>query len=350
MASSLPFEADAHAALVAGTWTLVVALLVWLEILRLRRRQVREDSIAAQVSAEWHPLLAQASFGMPTGPLRPLRKEEQIHFLKLWLHLQTSLRGDAGSALAALARELHCDELALRMLARGNRGERLLAIVVAGHLGLEPALQPLLAHVASRDSVLSLQALHSALRISPERAASLVPQCVQRDDWPVPQLLTILRPCAAGVAAPLLAALDGPDERATTRAIRLLAGLRIAPDLTTQHKLVSLASPPLLSEALALVDQPALLTPLRDCLRHADQRVRVAAINALARIGDASDLDAMAAMLGDRNWNVRNSAARAIVALPGGGIDGLRRLADACEDRYGRNMAEHVLADFRFAA
>ncbi len=350
MASSLPFEADAHAALVAGTWTLVVALLVWLEILRLRRRQVREDRIAAQVSTEWHPLLAQASFGMPTGPLRPLRKEEQVHFLKLWLHLQTSLRGDAGSALAAVARELRCDELALRMLARGNRGERLLAIMVAGHLGLRAALQPLLAHVTTGDSVLSLQALHSALRISPELAASMVPECVRRNDWPIPQLLTILRPCAGGVAAPLLATLDGPDQRTTARAIRLLAGLRIMPDLPTQQKLATQDSPLLLSEGLALVDHPALLARVRDCLHHADNQVRVAAINALARIGDAADLGAMAAMLCDPNWHVRNSAARAIVSLPGGGAAGLRRMADACEDRDGRNMAEHVLADIRFAA
>ncbi len=349
MGSLLPFEADAHAALVAGVWTFAASLLIWVEIMRLRRRQARDAAIAAQVHADWHPILAQASFGMPPGPLRPLRPEERAPFLKLWLHLQTSLRGDAGASLSHIARELCCDELAMLMLARGNRGDRLVAVLVAGHLGLIPALQPLLELARAKDSVLSLQALHSVLRIAPSRAGVLIPLCVQRDDWPVPQLLTSLRACIPEVTAPLLAALDSSDEREAARAIRLVAGLRIAPDLPTQQKLAGQASPLLLSASLGLIDQPALLGRVRDCLRHPDHRVRAEAINALGRIGEASDIGALAAMLGDPNWHVRNRAARAIVTLPGGGVAGLQQVANACEDRYGRNMAEHVLAEIRFA-
>ena len=47
-----------------------------------------------------------------------------------------------------------------------------------------------------------------ALRISPELVATLVPLCVRRADWPVAQLLPILRDYAQWSAPPLLAALS----------------------------------------------------------------------------------------------------------------------------------------------
>ncbi len=346
----MPFEFDARAALIAGLWALTAAALIWIEILRLRRRQARDERIAAEVTARWHPILSLASFGIRPDTLPPLRKDEQAAFLKLWIYLQTSLRGDARAALSAIATELHCDSLTLRMLARGNRGDRLLATVVAGHLGLVPALRLLMVHAESRDSVLSLQALHSILRISPELAATLAPLCTRRDDWPVSQLLPSLRACSGWLLPPLVAALSGASEAHVERALQLIAGLRLSPDIDVQRRLLAQPSPALLATSLALIDQPALLPPLRALLGHDDSRVRAAAVDALARIGNAADIAPVAARLTDASWRVRNSAAHALLALPGGGPDVLRQAGLACGDRYGLNMTEHVLAEHRLAA
>lgn len=351
MGSWLPFELDARAALVAGEWTFVAATLVWLQILWLRQRQAREQRIVAQVAARWHPILSLASFGIPPEGLPALHRRERTAFLKLWVYLQSSLRGDARAALSDIAIALHCDRLALRMLARGHRGDRLLATVVAGHLGLASALPLLLQQAESRDSVLSLQALQAILRIAPERAADLAALCVRRADWPVSQLLPSLRACSTSLMPPLLAALDdNAGELRIKRALQLIAGLRLTPDAGQQERLMTRASPLLLAESLPLVDQPALLPQLRACLVHEDERVRAAAADALARLGDASDLQQLARGLTDPSWPVRHAAARAIVALPGGGPAALRLAGQVCGDRYGRNMAEHVLADLRLAS
>ncbi len=343
------FDIDADSALVAAASAFAAAALIWIEILWLRRRQARETRIARDVTDRWHPILSLASFGIAPEQLPPLHKNERSAFLKLWIYLQTSLRGDARAALSSVARQLNCDVLALKMLARGDRGDKLLATIVAGHLGLVPALRLLLVHTDSRDSVLSLQAFQSVLRISPEVVATLVPQCVQRVDWPVSQLLPSLRDCVPWLAAPLLGMLDSRDEREVARTLELIAGLRIPVDLPLQQRLLRQTSPALLAASLPLVDQAALLGTVRACLRHEDSRVRAAAAKALSRAGTADDLDTLEVMLCDLSWKVRNSAARAIVALPGGGTDALRTIGDRCTDRYGRNMAEHVLAEIRLA-
>lgn len=350
MDSLFPFELDARAAVIAGAWAFAGATLVWFEILRLRRRQARDARIAAEVTARWHPLLSLASFGILPESLPALKRNEQAAFLKLWVYLQTSLRGDARTALSQIAIDLRCDILTLRMLAKGDRGDRLLATVVAGHLGLAPALRLLVVHAESKDSVLSLQALHSILRIAPERSATLVPLCLQRDDWPVSQLLPSLRECSAWLLPPLVAALDDVDEARVQRALQLIAGLRLSPDVQVQHRLMSRHSPALLASSLPLVDQPALLPRVRILLLHEDNRVRAAAVDALARLGAAADLDLLAARLTDGSWRVRNSAARAILALPGGGTHALEQAGERCGDRYGRNMTEHVLAEHRLAS
>lgn len=344
------FEIDAEAALVAAGWAFAIAALIWIEILWLRKRQAREARIARDVTGRWHPILSLASFGIEPEQLPPLQKNERSAFLKLWVYLQTSLRGDARTALSSVARQLNCDTLALHMLARGDRGEKLLATIVAGHLGLVPALRLLLAHTDSRDSVLSLQAFQSVLRVSPEVVATLVPQCVQRVDWPVSQLLPSLRDCVPWLAAPLLGMVDSRNEDDVMRTLELIAGLRIPVDLPLQQRLLQQTAPALLAASLPLVDQSVLLEPVRTCLRHEDSRVRAAAASALARTGTAADLDRLEPMLCDLSWKVRNSAARAIVALSGGGTDALRVIGERCTDRYGRNMAEHVLAEIRLAS
>ncbi len=172
-----------------------------------------------------------------------------------------------------------------------------------------------------------------------------MPLCLRRVDWPVAQLLPCLRDCRPWVDEPLLASLDSGSEVEVLRAIELLKGLRIAPGLPFQQSLLAQAAPALLAESLLLADQPALLVQVRSFLSHSDNRVRAAAAEALARIGDASDLNTLTAMLGDLSWRVRNAAARAILVLPGGGEQSLHEAGERCGDRYGRNMAQHVLAE-----
>ncbi len=345
MASPWLFDVNAHNALLAGAGSFTLVSLIWLEILRLRRRQARLAHVAREVTDRWHPVLSLASFGIAPDALPELRRHEHIPFLKLWVYLQTSLRGEARDALTAIARGLGCDRIALRMLARGKRGDRLLAIVTAGHLKLDASL-PLLHLIAdTNDSVLSLQAQHAILRIAPEAANLSVPRCVRREDWPVSQLLSSLRDSGPVLLPAFLAEIDDASNTHVRRALQLSAGLRLAMDLSTQRKLLQMPRTDCIAAALPLIDQTALLPRVRELSEHPESMVRAAATRALARIGTLADLDRLHILMTDPSWVVRNQAAKAILALPGAGSDALRRFEASTGDRYARNMAQHVLAE-----
>jgi hypothetical protein len=92
-----------------GIGALFLTLLLAAQIVRLRvalrRRQRRE----ARVLARWRPLLNSAIVGEVPGALPPLAANERDHFIKLWVHLQASLRGEAGAALNDIAHRLQLD-------------------------------------------------------------------------------------------------------------------------------------------------------------------------------------------------------------------------------------------------
>lgn len=359
MASLLPFDVDPHSALLAGAGTFVVTGLVWLGILRLRWRQARASHLAKKVTDTWHPILSLASFGIPPDTLPELERGEHIPFLKLWVYLQTSLRGEARVALNHVARQMNLGSVVLRMLARGHRGDRLLAIVAAGHLQLDAAL-PLLHLIAdSDDSVLSMQAQHAILRIAPEAANLSVPRCVRRDDWPVSQLLSSLRDSGPVLLPAFLEEIDAAGEddarqagdrsnqrhERALRALQLIQGLHLNIEPGIQRRLLQLPDTDSLAAALKLVDHAALQPQVLALSFHDQSVVRAAAADALGRVGQPEDFDRLCELITDASWVVRHCAAKALLALPGAGAAVLTTMADTISDRYAGNMLRHVLAE-----
>ena len=104
--------------------TLVVGLqIVWLR-LSMRRQQRREQLL----TLKWRPLLNASIAGETIGNLPDLAPRDNLLFIKLWLHLQQAVRGEASEGLNAIARRLGCDRMVRTLLVRGNRAERLLAM------------------------------------------------------------------------------------------------------------------------------------------------------------------------------------------------------------------------------
>jgi HEAT repeat protein len=73
----------------------------------------------------------------------------------------------------------------------------------------------------------------------------------------------------------------------------------------------------------------------------------VLAAKALGRIGDASDVDRLVGLLGDREWWVRYRAAQAIVELPSLGRAQLDALQAALTDRFAADILAQVMAEAR---
>jgi HEAT repeat protein len=83
----------------------------------------------------------------------------------------------------------------------------------------------------------------------------------------------------------------------------------------------------------------------RERLAHPEWIVRVAAAQALRRIGAPEDLPRLSRLLGDGNWWVRHRAAQALCALPGVARAELQALAATLEDRFAADALAQALAD-----
>lgn len=328
-----------------GSIALIVTLLLACQIVLLRIELRRHQARQAAVVARWRPVLNAIVMGERPA-LPALHKKEHIHFLRLWVHLQGSLRGDATTALNAMARELGVDALARRMLARAPRDERLLATLVLGHLQDRAAWPQLLPLARLSDSALSLSALWALVRVDPVAAAELLtPLFVERDDWALSHVAGILQQAAAPTAAVLGRILPGLAPERLPRALRIAEALRVPLPGSVLAGALRSESVPAVIAGLRSVMTPETLGEVRALLAHPDWQVRVQAARALGRIGGREDAPRLSALLSDPQWWVRYRAAQALRELPALSHADLQALRAALTDRFAIDMLDQVLAE-----
>jgi HEAT repeat protein len=346
-----PADPILAAAFWTGTAALLLTLLLGLQIVRLRIGLRARERRAARTLARWRPVLNAAIVGDSPAQLPELRPSERLHFIKLWVHLQSSLRGEAGQALNQIACRLGLDLEARAMLGRRARTERLLAALLLGHLGDRQAWPALLRLAGQDDPTLSLTALWALVRIDPQAAAEyLTPLFIEREDWAMSHVAGILQQAGTPVAAVLAGMLPRLDAQRLPRALRIAEALRV--ELPAELLADALASDavPVAIAALRVVNTPLLQEPVRARLADADWQVRVQAVKALGRIGDRSDTARLALLLADREWWVRYRAAQALVELPWMKRADLDALRASLEDRYAADMLAQVVAEQEAAA
>lgn len=113
---------------------LVLMLLLLLQIALLRINLINRTAREQHFLEKWRPLLA-AAVADDRGILPPLASGDEIFFLKLWNHLQESLRGKAKTRLNILA--LRCGVMphVHMLLHKKELRSQLLALATLGHLG-----------------------------------------------------------------------------------------------------------------------------------------------------------------------------------------------------------------------
>jgi len=347
--------APADPILAAAYWTgiaaLLLTLLLGLQILRLRislrARQRRET----RALARWRPILNAAIVGDSPPQLPPLAASERLHFIKLWVHLQASLRGEAGAALNDIAARLGLADEARAMLGRRARTERLLAALMLGHLGDRQAWPQLLRLAGMDDPTLSLTALWALVRIDPQAAAEyLTPLFIEREDWAMSHVAGILQQAGSPVVAVLAGMLPRLRLERLPRALRIAEALRVELPADSLRDALASGDVAVVTAALRIVNTPLLQDAVRARLRDEDWQVRVQAAKALGRIGDRSDVERLVALLADREWWVRYRAAQALVELPWLKRPDLAALHARLEDRYAADMLAQVLAEQDAAA
>lgn len=336
--------------LAAAFWTgigaLLLTLLLGLQIVRLRIGLRARERRQARTFARWRPVLNAAIVGDSPAELPHLAGSERLHFIKLWVHLHSSLRGDAGAALNQIARRLGLDAGARTMLGRRARTERLLAALMLGHLGDREAWPQLLRLAGLDDPTLSLTALWALVRIDPQAAAEyLTPLFIERDDWAMSHVAGILQQAGTPVAAVLAGMLPRLSPDRLPRALRIAEALRVELPAEALRAALDNQAVAVVTAALRIVNTPLLQAQVRERLAHADWQVRVQAAKALGRIGDRSDVERLVALLADREWWVRYRAAQALVELPWMQRADLEALRASLDDRFAADMLAQVTAE-----
>jgi HEAT repeats len=349
----LPFSAtsefELQLAFAVGAMSLVVAVGLALQVLLMRVRSQRRLLEIAALHARWRPLLARAALGEPRPQSLPaVARRERAPLLLLWNQLQDGLRGSAHEGLNQLAERLGLHHDARRWAEHGSLSKRVIGLATIGHLGQPEDWRALHRALADPRPLVSLGAARALTQIHPGHAApAVLEQYLRRPDWPASRVGTLLRHAGGEAVAPPLTALllAAPPEAQ----LRLLPLLRFAESPTTGSVLYRLIEtspdPRVLSAALRQVHGPQALVRVRALATHADALVRSAAAVALAHVGSVADRPLLAALMSDRDWWVRYRAAQAQLRLPGSDEVVIGALYEALQDRYARDMLDHVRAE-----
>ena len=341
----LPSDVYLQVAFWTGAGAMALTALVGLQIiwlrLSMRRMQRREQAL----TLKWRPLLNAAIAGEPVGNLPELPHRDGLLFIKLWLHLQQAVRGEASEGLNGIARRLGCDEQVRGLLVGGNRAERLLAILALGHMRDQHSWAALARTAHSADSASSVHALWALVQTDGARAAhEMAPLLLRRDDWPLSQLANILQNARAEWQPVLADALARVTPAELPQALRLVAALRMDLPLGQLRGYLASNEQEVVLAALRMAHVPGVVDEVRRHLASEDWRVRLQAVRALGEMGDRSDVARLRALLSDPQWWVRYRAAQALLALPFVTKEELAELRNA-GDRYAADMIAQVTAE-----
>ena len=339
-------DAFIAAAIWTGLGALGLTALLALQIIGMRmllRRRQRSD---ARALARWRPLLNAAIVGEMPASLPPLHRRERLPFLRLWAHLQGSLRGEANEALNEVARRLGLDAHARGLLGRANRPARLLAALVLGHLHDRDAWPGLLRMAGQPDNTVALTALWALVRIDPQAASDyMVPLFIEREEWALSLAAGILQQAVEPAANALTRLLPQLGDDKLPRALRIAEALHLALPGGVLKAALSSAAMPVVIAGLRGVRTPETLPEVRALLAHPDWQVRVQAARALGRVGERADAERLVQLLGDREWWVRYRAAEALLELPALSRTDLETLRASLTDRFAADMLSQAMAE-----
>lgn len=305
-------------ALWSGFTATALTAVVGLLIVLLRLSLLRQEQQWQDVLALWRPALLALAIEPATTPLPPLPRRDRRRFLRLWVYLQESVRGEAAERLNEAARELGLGEFARLLLRKGSRTDQLRAILALGHLKDAQAWEPLCQTALLRDPLLSLNAARALMQIDPFKAAQwLVPLAIRREDWDIARMAGFFAHARDVAGLMLSRELPEVPTAQLPRALRLARALR-SPLPATSLRRVALGQkdPATLRELLPLLQEPQWHGAVLDALVHPDEAVRTMALDVMTRIGKPDDVPFIGGLLRDGAHAIRLAAARTLVGMP----------------------------------
>lgn len=349
MAYATPHDPLLKLALYSGLAVFLLTLALLLAIVILRSITDRRERRLHALIDYWQPLFSRVSEGISFKTPR-IRNSDRETILTAWVNYTESalIRGETCMALRQLAINLKLDVCARQMLAHGEIGARLFAIVALGRLKSSDAWDSLARLVLDRNPLISLLATRSLLQID---AASAVPamlnELTRRNDWPIAKVAAVMREVSAAVLAPpLLEALRSVTPLNAPRLLNLLETVDLGDTWPALAPLLHPERPiEVIAAALKICRDPRALDAIRPLAIHQEWTVRAQAAAALGRLGEDEDRLRLQAMLGDPEWWVRYQAGLALTSIPSMQRQKLESLRARLNDPSVTEILTRVLAE-----
>jgi CheY-like chemotaxis protein len=344
-----------------GTVAVIALLLIALFWLKLSKQ--RQNLKEEKFQATWQPILmACALSDNQPQPLPSLGKAQEWLFIKLWVRMQTTLRGAPNRRLRLLGQQMGCAPVARNLLHSQHRSEKVFALMTLAYLHEDKDWELLLTYLNQPRNSLAVYASIGLLAIDPEKAASLVIiQLLKRPDLDLLTASSVFKPyrkylhtalathiIEAGQQALVRQAQEARDPHTTE--LNWLFKIAHALDMHISTGILlpfMQASQPidLVIGAMRLVKVPDGLQAIRQLAQHPAWQIRNQVCVTLARMGDASDLPLLTQLLMDSQWWVRYRAAQALIGLPCIDRETLKAIIASLPDRYARDMVQQVFAE-----
>jgi HEAT repeat protein len=343
-----------------GFASLAFALVLSPVVLVLRALLLMRERRRRKFLGVWQPILMDA-IEVPATDVPRLARRDLSNFLLLWNHLHESLLDESKDHLNQIAYALSIDQIAIKMLRRGNLRKRLLAIVTLGQLRERDAWDELSRLTQQHDAVSSVAAARALVLIDPAKAIpQLIPLLSSRPDWTAARVAGIFQAAGADIISdPIASAAIAFSREDTTKradqpgpinhAARMVRYLQLTHNnsaLTAARTIAeSSRDPEVLAACLQLLNSSEDLEVIRACLKHEAWPVRVQAAAALGRVGEPEDEPRLIPLLSDKQWWVRYRAAQALSRLPSMRAPRLKLIQAKQADPFARDMLAQVMAE-----
>ncbi len=344
-----------------GTLGITGLLLIALFGLKLskQRKTMREEKFLSL----WQPgLMACALEDTPPKSLPNLRDDEAWLLIKLFVKLQTTLKGDPNQRLKRLGQQLGCANMARKMLKSKHRSEKVFGLITIAYMQEAEDWNLLMPYLNQSSNTLTLYASLGLLKIDASKAAPLVvTQLLKRPDVDLLTASSILKPFRKELHEALATHIIEVSQHASSlqnlsstdiRVIEITWLLKVAHALD-MHISTGILLPffhaqqpiNLITGAMRLIKVPDALNALRKLALHSEWQIRNQVCLTLAKMGDASDIPLLTQLMLDPQWWVRYRAAQALIGSPFITREALKRLIADLPDRYARDMAQQVFAE-----
>lgn len=330
----------------AGMIAVVLAMVMVIQILLVRMSWNRSDAFEKAAEKKWSGILAGVLSGHRSQPIPTLAKIERLPFMRVWLHLHASIRGDSATVLNAVALQLGCDKVARNILLRGDRQMQIVGILVSGCLKDKNAWQSLVPLIASPNSIVSMQAASAMLKIDgPVAMQHIMEMTFDRTDWSIADVAHMLQPIRHMYTTAALAGLMSQSPRRMLRALRLLQALKAVVPLSIVEALLHQPNIDLKVAALRIAACSGLREVIKKHGHDVEWPVRVAVAKAMRQVGTIDDLWLLKNLAGDASWWVRYRAAEALVHLPALTQLHLQVITQTSPDSVAQDILQRVITE-----